>query len=182
MMGRIAALADDAVVLETPLQMEIKLFIHKIAYETHATQCNANARTRTRTHARVAIVPCCVPSAQSRFVLVVLAFASYPCVLACDACSAFAISMGIIFFCIGIGIGREWIENLVFAIGIIAANVPEGLLSTVTVALTITAKRIIGRQERARQEPRGRRDARIRIVHLQRQDWNAHDHHERHDR
>lgn len=50
--------------------------------------------------------------------------------------------MGIIFFCIGIGIGREWIENLVFAIGIIVANVPEGLLSTVTVALTITAKRM----------------------------------------
>ncbi len=50
--------------------------------------------------------------------------------------------MGVIFFIIGIIIGRPWIENLVFAIGIIVANVPEGLLSTVTVALTITAKRM----------------------------------------
>lgn len=86
MMGRIAALADDTVELETPLQIEIKLFIHKIAM--------------------------------------------------------FAIVMGCVFFIIGIIIGRAWIENLVFAIGIIVANVPEGLLATVTVALTITAKRM----------------------------------------
>jgi len=31
---------------------------------------------------------------------------------------------------------------MVFMIGIIVANVPEGLLATVTVALTITAKRM----------------------------------------
>src|SRR6185312_11766595 len=70
MMGRIAALADDTVTLETPLQTEIKLFIHKIA--------------------------------------------------------TFAIVMGVVFFIIGIGIGRAWIENVIFAIGIIVANVPEG--------------------------------------------------------
>jgi sodium/potassium-transporting ATPase subunit alpha len=34
------------------------------------------------------------------------------------------------------------ITNLVFAIGIIVANVPEGLLATVTVALTLTAKKL----------------------------------------
>ena len=34
------------------------------------------------------------------------------------------------------------IENLVFMIGIIVANVPEGLLATVTVCLTLTAKRM----------------------------------------
>lgn len=86
MMGRIAALADDTVTVETPLQIEIKLFIHKIAM--------------------------------------------------------FAISLGVVFFIIGIIIQRGWIENLIFAIGIIVANVPEGLLATVTVALTITAKRM----------------------------------------
>jgi sodium/potassium-transporting ATPase subunit alpha len=48
----------------------------------------------------------------------------------------------VLFFLIGVGIGRPIIENLVFAIGIIVANVPEGLLSTVTVALSITAKRM----------------------------------------
>ena len=31
---------------------------------------------------------------------------------------------------------------MVFAIGIIVANVPEGLLATVTVSLTLTAKRM----------------------------------------
>jgi len=36
----------------------------------------------------------------------------------------------------------DWITNLVFMIGIIVANVPEGLLATVTVCLTLTAKRM----------------------------------------
>ena len=34
------------------------------------------------------------------------------------------------------------ITNLVFAIGLIVANVPEGLLATITVGLTLTAKRL----------------------------------------
>lgn len=34
--------------------------------------------------------------------------------------------------------------NLIFAIGIIVANVPEGLLATVVVALTLTAKKLAG--------------------------------------
>lgn len=37
------------------------------------------------------------------------------------------------------------ITNLVFAIGIIVANVPEGLLATVTVSLALTAKRMAGK-------------------------------------
>jgi len=36
----------------------------------------------------------------------------------------------------------EWVRNLVFLIGIIVANVPEGLLATVTVSLTLTATRM----------------------------------------
>ena len=35
--------------------------------------------------------------------------------------------------------GYDAIDSVVFMIGIIVANVPEGLLATVTVALTITA-------------------------------------------
>lgn len=38
------------------------------------------------------------------------------------------------------------ITNLVFAIGIIVANVPEGLLATVTVALTLTAKKLAAKK------------------------------------
>ncbi|KAI1703871.1 e1-E2 ATPase domain-containing protein [Ditylenchus destructor] len=36
----------------------------------------------------------------------------------------------------------KWIESIVFLIGIIVANVPEGLLATVTVCLTLTAVRM----------------------------------------
>jgi sodium/potassium-transporting ATPase subunit alpha len=56
--------------------------------------------------------------------------------------SAIAIFLGITFFIIGIVIKTEWITNLVFMIGIIVANVPEGLLATVTVCLTLTAARM----------------------------------------
>ena len=53
--------------------------------------------------------------------------------------SAVAITFGVIFFCFGVYFGYEVIINLVFAIGIIVANVPEGLLATVTVSLALTA-------------------------------------------
>lgn len=49
---------------------------------------------------------------------------------------------GVIFFVLGFAIGYPPITNLVFGIGIIVANVPEGLLATVTVALTLTAKKL----------------------------------------
>lgn len=39
-------------------------------------------------------------------------------------------------------IGHNVLTSAVFTIGIIVANVPEGLLATVTVALAITAQRI----------------------------------------
>lgn len=54
--------------------------------------------------------------------------------------SAVAIILGVIFFVFGFIIGTDPITNLVFVIGIIVANVPEGLLATVTVALSLTSK------------------------------------------
>merc|ERR1712123_250378 len=39
-------------------------------------------------------------------------------------------------------LGYHWLEAVTFLIGIIVANVPEGLLATVTVCLTLTAKRM----------------------------------------
>eukprot|EP01113_Clastostelium_recurvatum_P023603 TRINITY_DN2814_c0_g2_i2.p1 TRINITY_DN2814_c0_g2~~TRINITY_DN2814_c0_g2_i2.p1 ORF type:complete len:882 (+),score=222.79 TRINITY_DN2814_c0_g2_i2:1433-4078(+) len=54
--------------------------------------------------------------------------------------SAVAIALGIIFLVVGFAVKVHWIANVVFAIGIIVANVPEGLLPTVTVALSVTAK------------------------------------------
>lgn len=50
------------------------------------------------------------------------------------------------FFALGFVIGTPLISNLVFMIGIIVANVPEGLLATVTVCLTLTAKRMHKKQ------------------------------------
>jgi sodium/potassium-transporting ATPase subunit alpha len=56
--------------------------------------------------------------------------------------SGVAIFLGITFFIIAAVSGYDYITNLVFCIGIIVANVPEGLLATVTVSLALTAKRM----------------------------------------
>ena len=56
--------------------------------------------------------------------------------------SAVAIFLGVLFFIFGVIYQYPVITNLVFAIGIIVANVPEGLLATVTVSLALTAQRM----------------------------------------
>ena len=56
--------------------------------------------------------------------------------------SGIALFIGIVFGITAISIGYEWLDAIVFVIGIIVANVPEGLLATVTVCLTLTAKRM----------------------------------------
>ena len=57
-----------------------------------------------------------------------------------------AIVLGVTFCIIGLIMDPSWpggiTSNLVFMIGIIVANVPEGLLATVTVSLTLTAKKL----------------------------------------
>jgi len=59
--------------------------------------------------------------------------------------SAVAVTLGVVFFIFGVYYGYDIITNLVFAIGIIVANVPEGLLATVTVSLALTAQRMAGK-------------------------------------
>lgn len=54
-----------------------------------------------------------------------------------------AFSLGITFFILAFFNGYTWIEAIVFMIGIVVANVPEGLLPQMTVALTLTAKRML---------------------------------------
>jgi len=56
--------------------------------------------------------------------------------------SSIAIFLGVSFFVISILVGRGELASLIFAIGIIVANVPEGLLPTVTLALTMASKRM----------------------------------------
>lgn len=53
-----------------------------------------------------------------------------------------ALGIGLSFFAIGFFIGNPFWTNLIFAIGIIVANVPEGLLPTVTLALTQSSVRM----------------------------------------
>ncbi|XP_068732023.1 sodium/potassium-transporting ATPase subunit alpha-3-like isoform X1 [Montipora capricornis] len=53
-----------------------------------------------------------------------------------------AVFLGVSFFIIAFILKYIWIEAVIFLIGIIVANVPEGLLATVTVCLTLTAKRM----------------------------------------
>jgi len=53
-----------------------------------------------------------------------------------------AVFLGVTFLIISIAMDYHWLEAIIFLIGIIVANVPEGLLATVTVCLTLTAKKM----------------------------------------
>lgn len=57
-----------------------------------------------------------------------------------------AISCGTLCFTLALIRNYPFLDAVVFLIGIIVANVPEGLLATVTVCLTLTAKRMAQRQ------------------------------------
>jgi len=60
--------------------------------------------------------------------------------------TAIAGATGLFFFLVGVLIGRSFWDNFLFAIGIIIANVPEGLLPTVTLSLAIGSQRLAKRQ------------------------------------
>uniref|UniRef100_A0A8C6YIF6 Sodium/potassium-transporting ATPase subunit alpha n=1 Tax=Naja naja TaxID=35670 RepID=A0A8C6YIF6_NAJNA len=53
-----------------------------------------------------------------------------------------AVFLGVSFFILSLILEYTWLEAVIFLISIIVANVPEGLLATVTVCLTLTAKRM----------------------------------------
>ncbi|KAG8567645.1 hypothetical protein GDO81_013727 [Engystomops pustulosus] len=56
--------------------------------------------------------------------------------------SGLAVGVGIIFFIISVSMGYNALNSVIFCIGIVVAYVPEGLLATVTVCLSLTAKRM----------------------------------------
>jgi P-type E1-E2 ATPase len=64
-----------------------------------------------------------------------------------------ALALGVTFFFIGRAIGLSFWENFIFAIGIIVANVPEGLLPTVTLALAMGSQRMAKRNALIRHLP-----------------------------
>ena len=65
----------------------------------------------------------------------------------------FATLLGAVFFLIGQFVGLSFWENLVFAIGIIVANVPEGLLPTVTLSLAMATQRMAKKNALVRHLP-----------------------------
>lgn len=64
-----------------------------------------------------------------------------------------AMALGIIFFLIGKSMGLSFWDNFIFAIGIIVANVPEGLLPTVTLSLAMATQRMAKRNALIRHLP-----------------------------
>jgi len=67
--------------------------------------------------------------------------------------AALATGMGVALFFVGQGMGLPTWENLLFAIGIIVANVPEGLLPTVTLSLAMATQRMAKRNALVRHLP-----------------------------
>ena len=61
--------------------------------------------------------------------------------------------LGVVFFAIGYALGFPFWSNFIFAIGIIVANVPEGLLPTVTLALAMGSQRMAKRNALIRNLP-----------------------------
>ncbi|HQY72050.1 MAG TPA: cation-transporting P-type ATPase, partial [Pseudomonadales bacterium] len=64
-----------------------------------------------------------------------------------------ACGVGIAFFLIGQALGLPFWENFLFAIGIIVANVPEGLAPTVTLSLAMATQRMARRNALVRHLP-----------------------------
>ncbi|CAI7852243.1 unnamed protein product [Closterium sp. NIES-53] len=56
--------------------------------------------------------------------------------------SLMAVVMGLVFFGIALLLGDPFLQTVVFGIGVIVANVPEGLMAAVTVSLALAAKRM----------------------------------------
>ncbi len=57
-----------------------------------------------------------------------------------------SLAMGLVFFAIGLSKGLGLWISAIFGIGLIAANVPEGLLPTVTFALAMAGQRMVKRK------------------------------------
>ena len=67
--------------------------------------------------------------------------------------AVFATGLGLLFFGVGQWLGLPFWTNLMFAIGIIVANVPEGLLPTVTLSLAMATQRMAKRNALVRHLP-----------------------------
>jgi len=64
-----------------------------------------------------------------------------------------ALGIGVLFYFIGRGLHLGPWQNIIFVIGVIVANVPEGLLPTVTLSLAMAAQRMAKRNALVRRLP-----------------------------
>ena len=53
-----------------------------------------------------------------------------------------AVFLGLTFLIISLAMKYHWLEAIIFLIGIIVANVPEGLLATVTVCISLPTRHV----------------------------------------
>jgi hypothetical protein len=83
-----------------------------------------------------------------------------------------AITLGVIFFFINLAYGADIISNLIFCIGILVANIPEGL--QICDSLYGTNCEEDGGQEGACEKPLVGGDTGLHFLHLLRQDWYSH--------
>ena len=67
--------------------------------------------------------------------------------------AAVAVGLGVVFFAVGQAVGLPLWGNVLFAIGILVAMVPEGLLPTVTLSLAMSAQRMARRNAIVRHLP-----------------------------
>jgi calcium-translocating P-type ATPase len=67
--------------------------------------------------------------------------------------AAISLTLGVVFFFVGQALGLPFWGNFIFAIGIIVANVPEGLLPTVTLSLAMASQRMAKRNALIRHLP-----------------------------
>ncbi len=80
-----------------------------------------------------------------------------------------AVGAGIAFLPIGLAAGLSVAAAASFAIGLLVANVPEGLLPTITLALAVGVREMARRGALVKRLSRGG-DARVHLGHLHRQD------------
>lgn len=59
--------------------------------------------------------------------------------------AGFATGMGVVFLVLGVAVGLPVTDSLTFAIGLLVANVPEGLLPTITLALAVGVRALARR-------------------------------------
>ncbi|XP_047504538.1 sodium/potassium-transporting ATPase subunit alpha-like [Pieris napi] len=57
--------------------------------------------------------------------------------------SAWAVGLGLFIASASLGLGYPFMQTTIFVIGIVVANIPEGLQPTVTASLTLTAKHMV---------------------------------------